>query len=156
MICLQINNTNMKKYVTILLICFGLFSGIAQNRGGGKEKIKQLKIAYFTKNLDLSEEEAQQFWPVYNAFDDKNHELRRSLNRIKRDAKSNENMSETEATSILDRIQSIEKQVYENMRDLTNKLRKFLSAKKIIRLKKTEHEFNKELMKKFRDRRRKN
>ncbi|WP_298519360.1 hypothetical protein [uncultured Kordia sp.] len=145
----------MKKYITILLVCFGLFSGIAQ-RGGGKEKIKKLKIAYFTENLNFTEKEAQQFWPVYNVYDDKNHELRQSLNKIKRDVKSNSNMSETEAASILDRIQSIEKQVYENTRDLANKLRKFLPATKIIRLKKAEHEFNRKLMKQFRNKHKKN
>ncbi|MCH2196853.1 hypothetical protein [Kordia sp.] len=146
----------MKKYITILLVCFGLFTATAQ-RGGGKEKIKKLKIAYFTENLDLSEKEAQQFWPVYNAYDDKNHELRvAGLNKIKKEVSSNTNISEKEASDILDRIQSIEKQVYENRVDLVNKLRKFLPATKIIRLKKAEHEFNRKLMKQFRKRRGKN
>jgi Spy/CpxP family protein refolding chaperone len=142
----------MKHYITILLVCFGLFAGIAQN--GGREKIKKLKIAYFTENLDLTTEEAQQFWPVYNAYDDKNHELRViGLNKIKREIKQRSSMSEADAAKILDKIQAIEKQVYENGVNLINKLREFLPAVKIIKLKKAERDFNRDLMKRFRDRR---
>jgi Spy/CpxP family protein refolding chaperone len=142
----------MKYHMTMLLVCFGLFLGMAQN--GGREKIKKLKIAYFTENLDLTEKEAQQFWPVYNAYDDKNHELRVvGLNKIKRQIKQNSGMSEAEAAEILDKIQNIEQQVYENGVNLINKLRKFLPAVKIIQLKKAERDFNRDLMKKFRDRR---
>ncbi|PTX62854.1 hypothetical protein C8N46_102254 [Kordia periserrulae] len=145
----------MKRYITLLLVCFGLSFGIAQPQHGEiREKIKKLRIAYFTENLDLTPQEAQQFWPVYNAYDDVNHKLRvRELNNIKRDIKENPDMSEAEASKILDRIEAIEKQVYENDVELTSKLRKFLPAKKIIRLKKAERDFNKKLMKQFRDRR---
>ncbi|MEM6717848.1 MAG: hypothetical protein AAF611_00900 [Bacteroidota bacterium] len=144
----------MKKYITLLLLCFGLSLGMAQQDGKIREKIKKLRIAFFTENLDLTAEEAQQFWPVYNAYDDINHELRvKNLNKVKRDIQRNPNMSEEEATAALDRIQSIEKQVYENGVNLIAKLRKFLPAQKIIRLKKAERDFNKDLMKQFRDRR---
>ncbi len=143
----------MKRYITIVLVCFGLSLGMAQD-DNVREKIKKLRIAYFTENLDLTAEEAQQFWPVYNAYDDVNHKLRvQDLNKIKREIKSNENMSEAKATGLLDRIQAIEKQVYENGVSLINKLRKFLPAAKIIRLKKAERDFNKRLMKQFRDKR---
>jgi len=143
----------MKTYITLLLVCFGLSFGMAQD-GEIREKIKKLRIAYFTENLDLTAEEAQQFWPVYNAYDDTNHQLRVvGLNKLKRDIKRNPDMSESEAAAILDKIQSMEKQVYENGVDLITKLRKFLPATKIIRLKKAERDFNKNLMKQFRDRR---
>ncbi|MEM6686862.1 MAG: hypothetical protein AAF617_13845 [Bacteroidota bacterium] len=143
----------MKRYITLFLVCFGLSVGMAQD-GKIRDKIKKLKIAFFTENLDLTTEEAQQFWPVYNAYDDLNHELRsKGMNRLKRDIQRNPNMSESEASAILDKFQSIEKQVYENNVNLIAKLRKFLPAKKIIRLKKAERDFNKDLMKQFRDRR---
>lgn len=143
----------MKLYTTILFLCFGLFIGTAQ-RGESKEKIKKLKIAYFTENLSLTAEEAQQFWPIYNAFDEKNHDLRvTGFSKIKREVKNMDSMSEAEASEILVRLEALEKEMYENKRDLMLKLRKVLSAKKIIRLKKAERDFNKKLMKQFRDRR---
>ena len=33
--------------------------------------IKALKVAHITEKLDLTEKEAQQFWPIYNAYDEK-------------------------------------------------------------------------------------
>ncbi|EDP94905.1 hypothetical protein U8527_15225 [Kordia algicida OT-1] len=143
----------MKLYTTLLFLCFGLFIGTAQ-RGESKEKIKKLKIAYFTENLNLSADEAQKFWPIYNAFDEKNHDLRvKGFLKIKREVKNMDNMSEAEASEILVRLEALEKEMYENKRDLMQKLRKVLPAKKIILLKKVERDFNKKLMKQFRDRR---
>lgn len=34
----------------------------------GRPNIEALKVAYLTKELNLSAEEAQQFWPNYNAY----------------------------------------------------------------------------------------
>ncbi len=33
-----------------------------------QEKLEALRIAFFTKQLELSPEEAQKFWPVYNNY----------------------------------------------------------------------------------------
>jgi hypothetical protein len=148
----------MKLYTTILFLCFGLFVGIAQKgepSEGSKEKIKKLKIAYFTENLGLTEKETQQFWPVYNAFDDKNHELRvQGFSKIKKEVKDMEQLSEAEAQEILVRLESLEDEMHENKKDFMRKLKKILPAKKIIRLKKSERDFNIKLMKQFRKKRR--
>jgi hypothetical protein len=46
------------------LICMMCVSGICQNG----EKLASIKIAYLTKQLNLSPEEAERFWPVYNKY----------------------------------------------------------------------------------------
>ncbi len=57
----------MKKY----LLLFGLFLMISAAATAQKgEKMQALKIAYVTKALNLTETEAQQFWPVYNKYYD--------------------------------------------------------------------------------------
>ncbi len=40
-----------------------------QKKGQGKEKIRALYIAYITQSIDLSDYEAERFWPVHNQFD---------------------------------------------------------------------------------------
>ena len=40
-----------------------------------REKVKALKVAYITEQLELTTDEAQKFWPIYNAFDEKQSEL---------------------------------------------------------------------------------
>ena len=141
----------MKLYTTILFLCFGIFIGVAQ-KGQSKEKIKKLKIAYFTEHLDLSTKEAEQFWPIYNAYDDKNHELRvTGFLKIKKEVKDMDQISESEAVQILARLEKLEDEMHENKKVLMKKLKKILPAKKIIRLKKAERDFNRKLMKQFRD-----
>jgi hypothetical protein len=38
------------------------------NRESGGNRIEALKIAFLTKRLNLSPEEAQNFWPIYNNY----------------------------------------------------------------------------------------
>jgi len=35
---------------------------------GPRENIEVLKVAYFTKHLSLTTEEAEKFWPLYNSY----------------------------------------------------------------------------------------
>jgi len=57
----------MKKILFLLLVIITHYS-IAQqpgNRPGPMANVQGLKIAYFTRELNLNKEEAQRFWPVY-------------------------------------------------------------------------------------------
>ena len=63
----------MKKNNLTLLLLF-LFSIISYAQPRIKEKreqIKALKVAFITNELSLTSEEAAAFWPLYNAYDNK-------------------------------------------------------------------------------------
>lgn len=84
----------MKKYLLILTLFLGFaVKGISQDddkKDGGK--IEALKIAYLTRKLNLTTEEAQKFWPVYNKYADElrlaNQEARQNkVTEIERDEK---------------------------------------------------------------------
>ena len=51
----------------LLLFTFLLMIGIKIRAQNGN-RIEALKIAYITNKLNLSPEEAQKFWPVYNQY----------------------------------------------------------------------------------------
>jgi hypothetical protein len=61
----------MKRILPVLIFCSFLLSLPAmsqrpqQKQGGALEA---MKIAFITKRLDLSPEEAERFWPVYNKY----------------------------------------------------------------------------------------
>ena len=68
----------MKKYLLIiLLIIVGLSRVNAQNG----EKIKALKIAFITQKLQLTPEEAQRFWPVYDQYENEIKALQMDRNQ---------------------------------------------------------------------------
>jgi Spy/CpxP family protein refolding chaperone len=59
----------MKKLIVALMIGIApLLSLHAQQDGGNENAIESLKIAFLTKQLDLTPDEAQKFWPVYNQY----------------------------------------------------------------------------------------
>ena len=49
-----------------------------------KEKIKNLKIAFFTDKLSLTSEEAEKFWPVYKACEKEAYEARKETMKAQR------------------------------------------------------------------------
>jgi Skp family chaperone for outer membrane proteins len=71
----------MKKF--LLLICLVITVSITVAQNG--RNLEALKIAYITKRLDLSPEEAQKFWPIYNQYAE---ELKRSRQDALRNNKS--------------------------------------------------------------------
>ena len=61
----------MKKFVLLLTIFFSGFTTLYSQdlRDTRAEKVQALKIAFITQKLNLSTDEAQKFWPIYNQYD---------------------------------------------------------------------------------------
>ena len=57
----------MKTLLFTILFCLSLAPAFSQMERG--EKIESLRIAYITKQLQLSPDEAKVFWPVYNIYE---------------------------------------------------------------------------------------
>lgn len=58
-------------FINIGYICYGQ-SANRQNRA------EALHVAFLTKQLELTPEEAQQFWPIYNSYREDLKEIRKS------------------------------------------------------------------------------
>jgi Spy/CpxP family protein refolding chaperone len=150
----------MKKNILFLIALFLMsFFANAQKSTPKKpreEKIKALKIAFITNELNLTSNEAQKFWPVYNKFDEALHQLERvEKQRMRSNIKGAggiENISEKEAKKLIKKIADLEKQIYETKIAYDSELAKVLTYKKILKLKTAEREFIKNLMKKYRRR----
>ena len=144
------------KNILPIILFFATFSFYAQNdkTDEKREKIKAYKVSFLTTELELTSTEAEKFWPVYNAYDDKQFELRHEKMKMylrKLDDDNISTMSEKEAATLLSQIESTDKELY-LLRDKYNtNLKKILSAKKILKLKKSEDDFNRKLLKQYRD-----
>ena len=82
----------MKHLILILIFSVSSFSIVnAQNdnREQKTEKVQALKIAFITQKLELTSDEAQRFWPVYNRYET---EIRQVMteNKLSGDAIDNE------------------------------------------------------------------
>ena len=143
----------------IFPIIFLLVTSLSFSQGfkEKREKVKALKVAYITEQLELTTDEAQKFWPIYNAFDENQSELRHEKMRaiLDRFKPGNvEKLSEKDASNSLAQMEKIEEDLFNLKKKFIKDLQSVISAKKIIKLKKAEEDFNRELLKQMREKRR--
>ncbi len=136
------------------IIYITLFIGTALFAQPNKyEKIKVLKTAYVTEQLELTPMEAEKFWPVYNIFDNAMQNLR-IIERREIFAKLKtglDNLSDKELNVIIEKDLSLRTQELELRKQLVMDLGKILPSKKIVKLYKAEEDFKRELLHRYRD-----
>ena len=148
----------MNKTIIIALLALTFCVKVSAQKGG-KERMKAFKTAYITDELDLSAEEAEKFWPVYNQYDKKMFKLkveraRKDRNRIK-EVGGPENLSDEEATSIIFGMLNSEKEASVTREEMYKELSKVLSPAKLLALYQAEMNFNKRLLHEYRKRKEK-
>lgn len=92
-------------YIGSLLLALVLFCSVGTTdalaqKGDKAEKVKAMKTAFFTAELDLSSEEAESFWPVYNEYSSKMRVIRKAS---KDDSSADDTMATKEAKVALEK-----------------------------------------------------
>lgn len=127
----------MKKYLLIIALFLGFtVAGMSQEedkKDGGR--IEALKIAFLTRKLNLSTEEAQKFWPVYNKYADE-------IRKVQIEARQNR-------TTEIDR----EEKILTIRKRFNGEFTKALSGEKVNTFFRVEKEFNGFLQKEMMERR---
>lgn len=147
------------KYTVSVLILFFSISLMAQKRmkGPDQDKIKAYKIAYITDQLNLSSAEAEKFWPIYNAHEDKLSELRKkegqSIRKLIKNKDEIDQISEADAKEVVTSVMNIQAVMLEENQDYFKKLKKILPYKKILKLQVAEREFKRKLFERLKKRR---
>jgi len=155
---MKIKNVKMKKLLLLLTALILTFSTVFAQKKMNGQRIKALKTSYITNALNLTPKEAEKFWPVYNKHSIKIQSLKIALER----GQMNEieilggvdALTEEDAQKFLDAILINEQEITSNKIKLIKELSKIISAKKIIKLKKTERDFNRRILQEYGKRRR--
>jgi len=141
------------KRIILLFILFISFSAAhaqeSKDRNNHRERIKALKVAFITQEMTMNAELAQKFWPIYNKYECQRSDLHE---REHSDIENITSLTEKEAEKLLNDFQEIENQEYLIKKQLFSDLKKIISAKEIIKLHKLESDFNKKLLKEYRER----
>tara|TARA_B110000263_G_scaffold227382_1_gene219654 strand:- start:8 stop:421 length:414 start_codon:yes stop_codon:yes gene_type:complete len=115
-----------------------------------RKKIEIQKIAFITKSLDLSSEEAQVFWPVYNNFSDEmksiKEKIRENMSSMRKDRSS---LTEKQVGEIMEQKFKMEQMVLDIKVKFNKEFQKVISNKQIAALYHAEKEFKKELLNKI-------
>ncbi|MBM6499752.1 sensor of ECF-type sigma factor [Flavobacterium macrobrachii] len=148
----------IKSLIIIIITLTSTFS-FAQNgrlMKQKKEQVKSLKVAFITSELDLTADESVKFWPLYNAFDEKQSEIRRTKMKSYLDRMDSENfdtVSEKEAATLLSQMESSEEELHQLRKKFISNLKSVIPAVKILKLKKAEEDFNRKLLQQYRNKR---
>lgn len=141
----------MKTYIPILLllIAFSL-SGFSQSERG--QKIKAMKTAFITQELNLTPAEAEKFWPVYNKYDSQIWALKRKeREEVTKLMRNNiQTLTDSQASDLLKKMNSLKQDEQKLQQQMEAELLKQISPVKLLQLRKAEHDFQMQLLKKYR------
>jgi len=148
------------KYTFALLLAAMSLTALAQppknggqNRNDRKEKLESMKVAFITQELDLTSQEAQQFWPVYNQFDDELDRLRKARRSAMLDAKENfDGMSDADIARAIDGELSFQQQELDLRKKYVAEFKKVLPMKKVAELMRAEQRFKMKLLQEYQNR----
>jgi hypothetical protein len=141
------------KNLFFAILLFLLPSMLWAQRPKGEE-IEALKIAFFTKKLDLSPDEAKVFWPIYNDMQDEQNAIRKErfqkMISFKKTAEI-DNLSDAQIQSLItsefdfrQRDLNIEKKYY-------TRFKAVLPIKIIGKYYRAQEAFKRELLNRFKD-----
>ncbi|UYZ63741.1 Spy/CpxP family protein refolding chaperone [Hymenobacter weizhouensis] len=115
-------------------------------------RIENARIAYITRELNLTSEQAQRFWPLYNEYSTKRRELRQTHDQLRNAASAT--LSEDQARATLKQIVAVSKNELELTEDYFSKLQKAISARQVAQLYKAEREFGRVMIQELKGQRR--
>jgi len=146
----------MKKIVTLIILLFVCLNLSAQ-KDKNREKVKALKVAFLTEKLNLDTKTAQKFWPVYNDHESKLNTIRRKGMAVVKDklksAGGFDGLNEKEAEFFVKNKLDFDEKELAQKKEFLTKISKILSYKQILKLQLSEREFARELMRKYRKKR---
>ncbi len=145
------------KNILSILIVFISLQAVAQDGSfirKKREQIKSMKVAFITNELALTPDEASKFWPLFNAYEEKQQEIKKQrlkgyLDRM--DADSFDKLSDKEASAMLAQMESSEEELHQARKKFVASLKGVIPPVKILKLRKAEEGFNRKLLKQYRD-----
>lgn len=126
----------MMKYLSIIICSMFLYlSSTAQQRfDNNSNRVVSLKIAYITEKLNLTEKEAEKFWPIYKKYDNELKDIRAARAEDKID------------------ILAYEEKVLQVRKKYQNEFKKAISDAKVQEFYRAEQQFNNKVQNEFKRR----
>lgn len=140
-------------FITLLwLTMISTFSASAapQNHGGREQWMNEMrayKRIYFTKELALTSEQKNKFFPLYEEMEDKVGKINDDARNMEKRVAELKNASDVEYEKATEAMYDASVKSSAIEKEYMEKFRGILSAKQVFRIKAVERKFNKELMK---------
>ncbi|MFT4679439.1 MAG: Spy/CpxP family protein refolding chaperone [Flavobacteriales bacterium] len=87
---------SMKNGIILLVVLIIHLSAFAQKPRMDGDKIKQLRIAFISEELELTTEEGQAFWPIFNDYEKQTEEQNGQIKEARSEVKGKKDEPSTE------------------------------------------------------------
>jgi len=146
------------KWSTVLLFTILFISpSFAQRRGPLEEEMEKFrakKISFLTDKLQLTPGEAEKFWPIYHQSEKENWEAQFKRHQIEiRVQKENGNLTDKEIIALTKEMVETHKAEALVREKYNEKFLEVLPPKKVLILYQAEHQFLRQMLHDFRNRR---
>ncbi len=142
-----------KQIILTLLLCAATLGASAQPPKGNRrprfnpQQYHQMLVGHINKAAELSEQESQDFFKLYDEMKDKQRKLQKQINEQK--YKNHKNLSDKEAQQRILKMLDIEEEMSDIKEDYYKKLLKKLPASKVHRAILAEDAFHRQMLRKF-------
>ena len=123
----------MKKIFLVLTVLFLSLSLLQAQpnkkgkKGKNREKIAAMRTAFITEKLELTEVEAEKFWPITNQY----HVKRKAVNKAYKHKKL-ESMTDEEADALINDHIAKEQQLLDLKKDYIRQLNRYFLQRKLL------------------------
>lgn len=146
-------NEMMNKINKGFFVFFALLltiNSFAQRGGQDKSKIQSMKIGMITENLNLDSEQAERFWPVYNAYESEKRTIIRQIRQLQKGISSGE-LAAQAAIDAEEKILKLKKEELSVTSAYKSKFLQVISTNQYAALIRTERQFHDMLMDRLRE-----
>ena len=145
----------MKHVLVGLLLLTGATAfaqGKGENRRMEKERIEQAKIAFITNKLELTTDQAKEFWPIYDAMQAELKEHKKTLkDELKALKEEDSKKDDSSYKKALENMHDGQIKVIEIKTKYTNQIGELLGYDKVFTWGEAEKEFKKRLMERMKN-----
>ncbi len=147
----------MKRNIFTIIVMYVALAASAQSvHNGNKAKLDQYrtqKVAFFTQKLQLTPDEAQVFWPVYNQYEKKKIDLLREIKKTGEELRAPAvNMSAKDFEKMADEFVDLKVKQAALLQEYHVRFKTILPSEKLWKLYRTEEQFNREIFDKVQQR----
>ena len=139
----------MKQFrMYLLLLCLLAAGNVWGQRGGGgregidPERLQTARIAYITTRISIKPEQAEKFWPVFNAFTNSRENLMRTIGDLSKGA---DTIGEEEAKSKLNQKLQLQQKLVDEEKIFIADASKILTYRQLLLLQNIARDFNRYL-----------
>ena len=126
-------------YILILFIGIPSYAQKETSSRYSQEKLESAKVAFVIKRLDLSLQQAEKFWPLYNQHNEERRKLMRQINELSNAV--NADIDDKQALELINRKFELKKEILDLENAFTKKIVEIISPVQAIKLSDVNRDF---------------